>query len=53
MADDDILQRAPSQHLGPEYRPNEEKPSATVSTKVSHENVTVLPQTPQLISLLT
>ncbi|KAK5121904.1 Uracil phosphoribosyltransferase, synthesizes UMP from uracil [Meristemomyces frigidus] len=53
MAEENILQRAPSQHLGPEYKSNEEKPSATVSTKVSHENVTVLPQTPQLIALLT
>ncbi|KAK5133162.1 Uracil phosphoribosyltransferase, synthesizes UMP from uracil [Meristemomyces frigidus] len=53
MVDDKVIQRAPSQHLGPKYRPDEEKPSATVSTKVTHENVTVLPQTPQLIALLT
>ena len=48
-----VLQRAPSGHLGPEYKRNDEKPSATVSTKVAHENVTILPQTPQLIALLT
>lgn len=47
-----VLQRAPSGHLGPEYKRNDEKPSATVSTKVAHENVTILPQTPQLIALL-
>ncbi|KAF2205813.1 PRTase-like protein [Delitschia confertaspora ATCC 74209] len=44
---------APSQSVGPEYRPAEEKPTATVSTGVSHENVHILPQTPQLIALLT
>jgi len=46
-------QRAPSSHLGPDYRPDDEKPSATVSTKVTHDNVHILPQTPQLIALLT
>jgi hypothetical protein len=41
----------PSQCVGPSYR--EEKPTATVSTAVAAENVHVLPQTPQLIALLT
>ncbi|KAK0328788.1 Uracil phosphoribosyltransferase, synthesizes UMP from uracil [Friedmanniomyces endolithicus] len=50
---DDMTQRAPSDHLGPDYKPADQKPTATVSTKVSHENVTILPQTPQLIALLT
>jgi len=44
---------APSQCVGPEYRPDTQKPTATVSTEVSHENVHILPQTPQLIALLT
>jgi hypothetical protein len=44
---------APSQSLGPEYRPATEKPTATVSKPVSHKNVHILPQTPQLIALLT
>ena len=47
------LQKVPSQHLGPEYRPLDEKPEATVSTSVPQENVHVLAQTPQLIALLT
>lgn len=47
------LQKTPSKNLGPDYRPKEEKPQATVSTPVSHENIHILPQTPQLISLLT
>ncbi|KAI9646944.1 Uracil phosphoribosyltransferase, synthesizes UMP from uracil [Ciborinia camelliae] len=40
-----------TQCVGPDYRP--EKPIATVSTPVSFENVHTLPQTPQLIALLT
>lgn len=39
--------------MGPEYRPATEKPTATVSTQVSHDNIHILPQTPQLIALLT
>lgn len=39
--------------MGPEYRRESEKPTATVSTQVSHDNIHILPQTPQLISLLT
>ncbi|KAK0333703.1 Uracil phosphoribosyltransferase, synthesizes UMP from uracil [Friedmanniomyces endolithicus] len=50
---DHMTQRAPSDHLGPDYKPADQKPTATVSSKVSHENVTILPQTPQLIALLT
>jgi len=45
--------KAPSQSLGPDYRPEEKKPSATVSKTVDYDNVNVLPQTPQLIALLT
>ncbi|KAI9721466.1 MAG: Uracil phosphoribosyltransferase, synthesizes UMP from uracil [Candelaria pacifica] len=45
--------QAPAQGVGPEYRPEEQKPTATVSTSISYDNVHILPQTPQLISLLT
>ena len=44
---------SPALGLGPDYRPAEEKPKATVSRDVPYENVHILPQTPQLISLLT
>jgi hypothetical protein len=47
------LQRAPSKQLGPEYKPLDERPQATVSTSVKLENVSILSQTPQLIALLT
>ena len=47
------LQKVPSQHLGPDYKPDDEKPEATVSKSVPQDNVTILPQTPQLIALLT
>lgn len=43
----------PKQDVGPDYRPSEEKPTATVSTNISYENVHILPQTPQLIALMT
>lgn len=39
-----------TQGVGPTYKT--EKPTATVSTPVDFETVTVLPQTPQLIALL-
>ncbi len=42
-----------SQHVGPEYRSNNEKPEATVSQPVNLDNVHILPQTSQLIALLT
>jgi len=45
--------QSPALGVGPSYRPEEEKPTATVSRDVPHENVHVLPQTPQLIALLT
>ncbi|KAL2393325.1 Uracil phosphoribosyltransferase [Exophiala dermatitidis] len=45
--------QSPAVGVGPAYRPAEEKPTATVSRDVPHENVHVLPQTPQLIALLT
>ncbi|KAF4986207.1 hypothetical protein FGRMN_10943 [Fusarium graminum] len=38
--------------VGPSYRTHQQKPSATVSVDVSLDNVHVLPQTPQLIALL-
>jgi hypothetical protein len=44
---------SPAQGVGPFYRPDGEKPTATVSKDVSYDNVHVLPQTPQLIALLT
>lgn len=44
---------APADCVGPDYRPKAEKPTATVSTQISHDNVHILPQTPQLIALLT
>lgn len=46
-------QEAPTQHVGPEYRSPDEKPKATVSKTLDLENLQVLPQTPQLIALLT
>ena len=45
--------QSPTQSVGPDYRPERQKPTATVSTAVSFENVHVLDQTPQLIALLT
>ncbi|KPI41742.1 Uracil phosphoribosyltransferase [Cyphellophora attinorum] len=44
---------SPALTLGPSYRPSSEKPTATVSRPVNSPNVHVLPQTPQLIALLT
>ncbi|GAA89936.1 cytosine deaminase-uracil phosphoribosyltransferase fusion protein [Aspergillus luchuensis IFO 4308] len=44
---------SPAQGVGPIYRPDGEKPTATVSKDISYENVHVLPQSPQLIALLT
>lgn len=46
-------QPAPTQGVGPDYRTESQKPTATISTPVEFDNVTVLPQTPQLIALLT
>jgi uracil phosphoribosyltransferase len=43
---------APTQGVGPDYKADSQKPTATVSTEVEFDNVTVLPQTPQLIALL-
>ncbi|OAX83457.1 uracil phosphoribosyltransferase [Emergomyces africanus] len=43
----------PCQGVGPLYKPDGEKPTATVSQVVNYENVHILPQTPQLIALLT
>ena len=44
---------SPVHCVGPDYRPDAQKPIATVSTEISHDNVHVLSQTPQLIALLT
>ena len=44
---------SPAHCVGPDYRPDEQKPTATVSTKITVDTVHVLPQTPQLIALLT
>ena len=51
MTSTEIL--SPVNSVGPDYRPEDEKPTATVSTQISHDNVHILPQTPQLIALLT
>ncbi|KAF2756037.1 PRTase-like protein [Pseudovirgaria hyperparasitica] len=53
MSSNEASQKPPSQCVGPEYRPATMKPTATVSTEIPHENVHILPQTPQLIALLT
>lgn len=39
--------------MGPDYVSKEDRPEATVSTVVKFPNVHTLPQTPQLIALLT
>ena len=44
---------APTQGVGPDYRSPSQRPTATVSTDVELDTVTVLNQTPQLIALLT
>lgn len=44
---------SPAQGVGPIYWPEGEKPTATVSKDIPFDNVHVLPQTPQLIALLT
>ncbi|KAK4127704.1 PRTase-like protein [Parathielavia appendiculata] len=43
---------APTQCVGPDYRSESQKPTAAVSTDVKVDTVTILPQTPQLIALL-
>ncbi|KAJ1704918.1 uracil phosphoribosyltransferase [Aspergillus flavus] len=40
---------SPAQGVGPIYRPDGEKPTATVSKDIPYENVHVLPQTPHMI----
>lgn len=44
---------SPVHCVGPDYRPDAQKPTATVSTEISSDTVHILPQTPQLIALLT
>lgn len=51
MAEKD--EKAPSQCMGPDYRSDGDKPTATVSKQIPHDTVHILPQTPQLIALLT
>lgn len=43
---------APTRCVGPDYRSETQKPMATVSTRIDSDNVVILPQTPQLIALL-
>ncbi|WDK11830.1 uracil phosphoribosyltransferase [Colletotrichum graminicola] len=43
----------PKSAVGPLYRSESQKPTATVSTEINSDNVIILPQTPQLIALLT
>ncbi|EEH23373.1 uracil phosphoribosyltransferase [Paracoccidioides brasiliensis Pb03] len=43
---------SPCQGVGPLYKPDGEKPTATVSQVVDYDNVHVLPQTPQLIAFM-
>ncbi|KAI9896252.1 hypothetical protein N3K66_008424 [Trichothecium roseum] len=43
---------APTKCVGPDFKDQDKKPSATVSVEVGIDNVRVLPQTPQLIALL-
>ena len=45
--------QSPALNLGPDYRPEAERPKATVSKDVPYKNVHILAQTPQLIGLLT
>lgn len=44
---------APAHRVGPDYRPDAQKPTATISTQISYDNVHILPQTSQLLALLT
>lgn len=53
MSRTEVESTAPAHCVGPDYRPEAQKPTATVSTEVSYDNVHILPQTPQLIALLT
>lgn len=48
-----MASEGPKTDLGPDYVPKEEKPTATVSTNISYDNVHILAQTPQLIALMT
>ena len=53
MSQTAIDSTGPAHCLGPDYRPEEQKPTATVSTEIKYNNVHILPQTAQLIALLT
>ncbi|KAH8174253.1 uracil phosphoribosyltransferase domain-containing protein [Sarocladium implicatum] len=52
MSDDPSLGPLPSPCVGPDFQGKGERPSATLSVEVGLDNVKVLPQTPQLIALL-
>ncbi|KAK0392160.1 hypothetical protein NLU13_1658 [Sarocladium strictum] len=52
MSDDASLGPLPSPCVGPDFQGKGERPSATLSVEVGLDNVKVLPQTPQLIALL-
>jgi len=43
----------PIKSVGPDYKTDQQKPTATVSKEIKHETHHVLHQTPQLIALLT
>ncbi|KAL2019967.1 hypothetical protein VTK56DRAFT_8967 [Thermocarpiscus australiensis] len=51
MSSSDV-KSAPAKCVGPDYRSESQKPKATVSANVEYDTVTILPQTPQLIALL-
>ncbi|KEY66554.1 hypothetical protein S40285_05159 [Stachybotrys chlorohalonatus IBT 40285] len=53
MSASQVSSETPStQCVGPDFVAQDQKPSATVSAEVHFDNVRVLPQTPQLIALL-
>ncbi|KAK6349776.1 Uracil phosphoribosyltransferase, synthesizes UMP from uracil [Orbilia brochopaga] len=52
-AADTVVEGCAAAPIGPSYREKDEKPQATVSGKIKFDTVHVLPQTPQLIALLT
>lgn len=49
---ENLSSNAPTRCVGPSFEGQDRKPSATVSVEVPFDNVRVLPQTPQLIALL-
>jgi len=51
MSAQEVTPESPAAPIGPAYK--DENPQATVSTPIDLDNVHILPQTPQLIALLT